>query len=112
MQIKVRGNAGVRSENGREYLLEEEQRGESEVRGLGSGTPRDGVGGGAGPLRPPSPIQRHIGDGLPPLIVQIEEKAADLQAAISEGANSFLFTEYKYVSIFMVSMAGRTAAER
>ncbi|KAL4427599.1 hypothetical protein ABPG75_001688 [Micractinium tetrahymenae] len=33
--------------------------------------------------------------------IKIEEKAADLQAAISEGANSFLFTEYKYVSIFM-----------
>jgi len=31
-QIKVRGGAAVRSENGREYLLEEEQRGESEVR--------------------------------------------------------------------------------
>lgn len=30
--IKVRGGAAVRSENGREYLLEEEQRGESEVR--------------------------------------------------------------------------------
>ena len=30
-QIKVRGGAAVRSENGREYLLEEEQRGESEV---------------------------------------------------------------------------------
>lgn len=39
-------------------------------------------------------------------LLQIEEKAADLQAAISEGANSFLFTEYKYVSIFMVSEAG------
>jgi hypothetical protein len=35
-QIKVRGNAGVRSENGREYLLEEEQRGESEVRAMAS----------------------------------------------------------------------------
>lgn len=33
---------------------------------------------------------------------QIEEKAADLQTAIQEGAISFLFTEYKYVSIFMV----------
>lgn len=31
-QIKVGGGAAVRSENGREYLLEEEQRGESEVR--------------------------------------------------------------------------------
>jgi inorganic pyrophosphatase len=58
--IPVRGGA-PRSETGREYLLEEEQRGESEI----------------------------------------EEKAADLQQAISEGANSFLFTEYKYVSIFM-----------
>ena len=37
---------------------------------------------------------------------QIEEKAADLQAAISEGANSFLFTEYYYVSIFMVRCRG------
>jgi H(+)-translocating pyrophosphatase len=33
--------------------------------------------------------------------LQIEEKVADLQAAIREGANSFLFTEYKYVSVFM-----------
>jgi inorganic pyrophosphatase len=32
---------------------------------------------------------------------EIEEKAADLQRAITEGAKSFLFTEYKYVSIFM-----------
>lgn len=30
-QIKVGGGHGVRSENGREYLLEEEQRGEDEV---------------------------------------------------------------------------------
>lgn len=37
--IKVRGGAAVRSENGREYLLEEEQRGESEVRLKGK---RDG----------------------------------------------------------------------
>lgn len=33
--IPVRGSAGIRSETGREYLLEEEQRGESEVRGAG-----------------------------------------------------------------------------
>lgn len=33
--IHVRGGAGVRSETGREYLLEEEQRGESEVRAPG-----------------------------------------------------------------------------
>ena len=33
---------------------------------------------------------------------QIVQKAADLQAAISEGATSFLFTEYKYMGVFMV----------
>jgi hypothetical protein len=45
-------------------------------------------------------------------VLQIEEKAADLQAAISEGANSFLYTEYKYVSVFMVSrrLQGNAAA--
>lgn len=31
-KIRVRGGGSLRSENGREYLLEEEQRGESEVR--------------------------------------------------------------------------------
>ena len=30
--LKVRGGAAGRAENGREYLLEEEQRGEAEVR--------------------------------------------------------------------------------
>jgi len=30
-QIRVGGGGSLRSENGREYLLEEEQRGESEV---------------------------------------------------------------------------------
>ena len=60
-QIKVRGGATSTASNGREYLLEEEQRGESEI----------------------------------------EEKVADLQVAITEGATSFLLTEYKYVSLFM-----------
>ncbi|KDD76475.1 Inorganic H+ pyrophosphatase [Helicosporidium sp. ATCC 50920] len=60
-QIKVRGGATMGTSNGREYLLEEEQRGETEI----------------------------------------EEKVADLQAAITEGATSFLLTEYKYVSLFM-----------
>jgi hypothetical protein len=32
----------------------------------------------------------------------VVQKAADIQDAISEGANSFLFTEYKYMGIFMV----------
>ena len=36
---------------------------------------------------------------------EIEEKAADLQTAIAEGAVSFLFTEYKFVGIFMVREA-------
>ena len=35
-------------------------------------------------------------------VVQIVQKAADLQEAISEGATSFLLTEYKYMGIFMV----------
>ena len=34
---------------------------------------------------------------------QVVQKAADIQDAISEGANSFLFTEYKYLGVFMVS---------
>lgn len=34
--------------------------------------------------------------------VQVVQKAADIQEAISEGANSFLFTEYKYMGVFMV----------
>ena len=37
---------------------------------------------------------------------QIEEKVAELQDAIREGANSFLFTEYKYVSVFMILFSG------
>ena len=36
------------------------------------------------------------------LFSQIVQKVADLQDAISEGATSFLFTEYKYMGIFMV----------
>ena len=34
--------------------------------------------------------------------LQIVQKAADLQEAISEGATSFLLTEYKYMGVFMV----------
>lgn len=30
------------------------------------------------------------------------QKAADIQEAISEGAVSFLMTEYKYMAVFMV----------
>ncbi len=50
-------------------------------------------------LRPDAPQLKD--DHVP--AAQIEEKAADLQTAIMEGAQSFLFTEYKYVGIFMVS---------
>uniref|UniRef100_A0A2P2L8J4 H(+)-exporting diphosphatase n=1 Tax=Rhizophora mucronata TaxID=61149 RepID=A0A2P2L8J4_RHIMU len=35
----------------------------------------------------------------------IVAKCADIQSAISEGATSFLFTEYKYVGIFMIAFA-------
>mmetsp|Transcript_12334 Transcript_12334/g.30187 ORF Transcript_12334/g.30187 Transcript_12334/m.30187 type:complete len:768 (-) Transcript_12334:1223-3526(-) len=61
----VGGQNVVRSQNGREYLLEEEQRGEEEV----------------------------------------VAKAAEIQAAISEGARAFLTTEYKYMGIFGVIMS-------
>ena len=47
-EIRVGGGSALRSENGREYLLEEEQRGESEVRGR----LRDG---GAAPCGGPHP---------------------------------------------------------
>ena len=36
------------------------------------------------------------------MLFQIVQKVADLQDAISEGATSFLFTEYKYMGVFMV----------
>ncbi len=63
--IKVGGAATIRSDNGRTYLLEEEQRGEDEII----------------------------------------NKAAELQAAITEGATSFLATEYRYVGLFMAGFS-------
>ncbi|KAK9830190.1 hypothetical protein WJX72_010203 [[Myrmecia] bisecta] len=63
--VLVKPGHSSRSENGREYLLEEEQRGEDEI------------------------IQ----------------KAADLMEAISEGATSFLMTEYKYMGVFMAGFS-------
>ena len=38
--------------------------------------------------------------------LQIVQKVADLQDAISEGATSFLVTEYKYMGVFMVTLLG------
>ena len=43
-KISMGGGSVFRSQNGREYLLEEEQRGEDEVRPAGSGRERLGVG--------------------------------------------------------------------
>uniref|UniRef100_A0A061R7Q4 H(+)-exporting diphosphatase n=1 Tax=Tetraselmis sp. GSL018 TaxID=582737 RepID=A0A061R7Q4_9CHLO len=63
--VKVAGGTTVRSSNGQEYLLEEEQRGGSEVL----------------------------------------QKCAEIQEAISEGAESFLFTEYRYLAFFMSGFA-------
>ncbi|CAA0806473.1 Pyrophosphate-energized vacuolar membrane proton pump 1 [Striga hermonthica] len=37
--------------------------------------------------------------------LSVVRKCADIQSAISEGATSFLFTEYQYVGIFMVAFA-------
>jgi inorganic pyrophosphatase len=81
------GQNVFRSSNGREYLLEEEQRGDDEVR--------------------PQPASSWSGSSwgilTDCLFLQVVQKAADIQDAISEGANSFLFTEYKYLGVFMVS---------
>lgn len=99
--IKVHGGVS-RTEDGRSYLLEEEQRGESEVSWTKHALAVAPAAADRGCGSPSPDRDRH--HCLP---LQIEEKAADLQAAISEGANSFLFTEYKYVSIFMVREAGR-----
>lgn len=59
------GQSVFKTANGREYLLEEEQRGDDEV----------------------------------------VEKAYAIQQAIAEGSNSFLYTEYKYLGVFMVIMS-------
>ncbi|GAX84433.1 hypothetical protein CEUSTIGMA_g11853.t1 [Chlamydomonas eustigma] len=65
-QVNMGGSLSViRGANGREYLLEEDQRGEEEVIA----------------------------------------KAAEIQDAISEGAVSFLTTEYKYMGVFMAIMS-------
>nr|CAC44451.1 proton-translocating inorganic pyrophosphatase [Chlamydomonas reinhardtii] len=64
--IQMTGGRVLSSQNGREYLLEEEQRGGEE---------------------------------------EIVAKAADIQKSISEGASSFLATEYYYLGIFMVIMS-------
>ena len=41
------------------------------------------------------------------VLSQVLQKAADLQEAISEGATSFLLTEFKYMGVFMVSSSPR-----
>lgn len=84
------GQNVFRSSNGREYLLEEEQRGDDEVRLHASSWM-------------PCGCSRDTYDCM--FLSQVVQKAADIQGAISEGANSFLFTEYKYMGVFMVSFA-------
>ncbi|GFR45263.1 hypothetical protein Agub_g6369 [Astrephomene gubernaculifera] len=64
--VQMTGGRLISSQNGREYLLEEEQRGGEE---------------------------------------EVVSRAADIQKSISEGASSFLATEYYYLGIFMVIMA-------
>jgi len=93
--IKVgNGHHGLRTENGREYLLEEEQRGEDEVHFTCA----------CQLLLVERLYLRGIcGFSINACwVVQIVQKAADLQDAISEGATSFLITEYKYMGVFMV----------
>ena len=38
-------------------------------------------------------------------VQEVVAKAAEIQEAIAEGANSFLFTEYRYIGVFMVIMS-------
>ena len=49
---------------------------------------------------------------LSPVSLQIVGKAADLMDAISEGATSFLITEYKYMGVFMVRRKKEAAEKR
>lgn len=92
--IKVgNGHHGLRTENGREYLLEEEQRGEDEVL----------TACVSQLLLAERLLRGSCGLSINACwVVQIVQKAADLQDAISEGATSFLITEYKYMGVFMV----------
>jgi inorganic pyrophosphatase len=39
------------------------------------------------------------------LNLQVLAKASEIQEAISEGANSFLYTEYRYMGVFCVIMS-------
>lgn len=87
-----------RSSNGREYLLEEEQRGDDEVRGRSRPRVPAWTAG-----HQPTVISNCC--SVAP-VQQVVQKAADIQEAISEGSNSFLFTEYKYMGVFMVCQPG------
>ena len=57
------------------------------------------AGGGRGVRRRRGAGRASLTPGGPAQVVQ---KVADLQEAISEGATSFLITEYKYMGVFMV----------
>ena len=96
--IRVAPATHTRSENGREYLLEEEQRGEDEVQIRAYAVPSQTSWD---LLSFQLQTKQHLRD-ISPCDLQVVQKAADLQDAIAEGANSFLFTEYKYMAVFMV----------
>jgi hypothetical protein len=64
----------------------------------GSRGPRDGASAKSCSLTP----SRHPSLSKQNKRTQIVSKAADLMDAISEGATSFLITEYKYMGVFMV----------
>ena len=104
--VRVAPATHTRSENGREYLLEEEQRGEDEVHGsiypiLDRSAPICNRLWRIRSSQAPVEETKFFVSGS----LQVVQKAADLQDAIAEGANSFLFTEYKYMAVFMVCLA-------
>lgn len=55
---------------------------------------------------------RPVGACRLPARLQVVAKAADIQKSISEGAQSFLATQYYYLGIFMVGRQGRYRPQR
>lgn len=100
-------DAPVRSENGREYLLEEESQSELSVGTFAEALHRMPQLIAHKACMLSTCIDESCGscchaDGFALCYHQIMQKAAEIQEAISEGAVSFLMTEYKYMAVFMV----------
>ena len=115
--IKVTpSNAPVRGENGREYLLEEESQSELSVIIIDKRLeqhPARWTHTCAALIVHYTTHSHRVHNTcvrsacavmltMRAFHAQIMQKAAEIQEAISEGAVSFLMTEYKYMAVFMV----------